>query len=187
MDLSIIFNTYNELPESSANRLQDIIESVEYPKKYLLFEENKKNRDLYFISKGIARVYCQQDINEVTLQFASEGEILLSLQSYIENTPGYENIELIEPCILYHLSYTDLQLLYEEDIHIANWSRKFVERELIKMEQRLISLQFKTAKQRYSDLIKKYPSLLQRVQLGHIASYLGISQVTLSRIRAEIR
>ena len=75
----------------------------------------------------------------------------------------------------------------KKDIHIANWGRKFAERECIKSEQLFISRQFKTSLERYQDLIADYPDILQRVPLGIIASYLGISQVSLSRIRAKIR
>ncbi len=116
-----------------------------------------------------------------------EGDPLISLRSYIQGTPGYENIELLETSELYRLRIADLRQLYASDIHLANWGRKLGEQELIKTEERLMSRQFKNAAERYEELLKNQPNLLQRVQLGHIASYLGISQVTLSRIRAEIK
>ena len=80
-----------------------------------------------------------------------------------------------------------LKKLFDEEIHIANWGRRFAEQELVKTEERLISRQFRTAKERYKEILKDNPDLIQRVQLGHIASYLGITQVSLSRIRAEIK
>jgi len=86
---------------------------------------------------------------------------------------------------LFKLNAAKLQELLKEDIHIANWARRFAELELIKTEERFIARQFKTAKERYEDLVKNHPELLMRIQLGHIASYLGITQVSLSRIRAE--
>ena len=89
--------------------------------------------------------------------------------------------------MLYELSVDKLHDLYLADIHIANWGRKFAERECIKSEQLFIARQFKTSLERYQDLIADYPDILQRVPLGIIASYLGISQVSLSRIRAKIR
>ncbi|WP_317044435.1 hypothetical protein [Olleya sp. 1-3] len=93
----------------------------------------------------------------------------------------------MEECELYELKTEKLQDLFLEDIKIANWGRKFSELELIKSEKRLIALQFNTATQRYLALLKNYPSILQRVPLAHIASYLGITQVSLSRIRANIK
>lgn len=175
------------LPPYSLQKILDIIYIENYPKGYILFHKNKKDRDIYFIHHGIARVYYLHDITEVNLMFGIEGDSLISLKSYIEDKPGYETVELLEKSTLFRLKYQDLQQLYNEDIAIANWGRKIAEKELIKTEERLISRQFRTASQRYAELIEKSPYLLQRVQLGHIASYLGVSQVTLSRIRAEIR
>jgi len=77
--------------------------------------------------------------------------------------------------------------LYNSDIQVANWGRKFAEQELVKIEERFISRQCKTAVERYRELIGNDPDLLQRVQLIHIASYLGITPVSLSRIRAELK
>lgn len=109
------------------------------------------------------------------------------MKSYVEDQPGYETIELLEDCELYELKTENLKKMFNEDVHIANWGRKFAENELIKTEERLISKQFKNASERYLELMKDHPELIQRVQLGHIASYLGITQVSLSRIRAELK
>jgi len=182
-----IISSIHPLPATSLQKLLDIITVEDFPKGYQLFHMNKRDRDIYFIRKGIARVFYLHEITEVTLVFAIEGDSLISLKSYVEDKPGYETVELLEPGSLFRLKYTDLQKLYNEDIFISNWGRKIAEKEFIKTEERLMSRQFRTASQRYVELIEKYPYLLQRVQLGYIASYLGVSQVTLSRIRAEIR
>jgi len=86
--------------------------------------------------------------------------------------------------IMTKINQSILNQLLTSDIHIANWARKMAELELIKTEKRLIDIQFKKASDRYEDLINHRPDLFQRVPLGIIASYLGISQVSLSRIRA---
>ena len=109
------------------------------------------------------------------------------MKSYVENAKGYEDIELLEESVLYELNIQNLHHLFEQDIHFANWGRKLIEKELIKTEEKLISQQFLTAKERYIELLKNRPDLMQRVQLGYIASYLGITQVSLSRIRADIK
>src|SRR5690606_23115049 len=153
----------------------------------LLLRADKVETDIYFIKSGIVRAYSDTENNEITFWFGKEGEAIISMKSYIENQKGYENIELLENCQLYKIKTQDLQNLYQKDIHIANFGRRFAEQELIKTEERLISRQFKTASQRYNELLKENPSLIQRVQLGHIASYLGITQVSLSRIRSEIK
>ncbi|GLU50825.1 Crp/Fnr family transcriptional regulator [Dyadobacter frigoris] len=164
-----------------------LLEKIESPKGHLLIKAGRIERVVYFIEKGIARAYCDQEDREVTFWFGAESDILLSYNSFFLGKPGYENVELLEDSALYKISNDVLQNLYNTDLQIANWGRKLVESELIKTEERFISRQFKTATERYEDFINSYPAVLQRVQLGYIASYLGISQVTLSRIRAEFR
>lgn len=187
MDIRTIISRIAPLPSASAHRLAAIAHPIALSKSHLLFRADRLEHDIYLISRGLARVYYHYRANDVTLCFGMEGDALISLRSYIQGTPGYENIELLETSELYRLKIADLHQLYTHDIYIANWGRKLGEQELIKTEERLMSRQFKSAAERYDELLKNQPNLLQRVQLGHIASYLGISQVTLSRIRAEIR
>lgn len=176
-----------KLPIESKEALQACLVDVNYPKGHLLLRADKVESSMYFIRKGIVRAYSNQNDNEITFWFGTEGQAVISMKSYVDNLPGYENIELLEDCELLELKTADLKRLFEEDLHIANWGRRFAEKELIKTEERLISRQFRTALERYQDLLTNHPDLIRRVQLGYIASYLGITQVSLSRIRAEIR
>ena len=110
-----------------------------------------------------------------------------SMKSFVNDEKGYETIELMEDSVLYMLERGQLYRLFEEDIHIANWGRKFAEKELLKTEERLIPLLFTTASERYRKLLRDNPELLLRLPLECLASYLGITPVSLSRIRAELR
>ncbi|MBB3838098.1 CRP-like cAMP-binding protein [Runella defluvii] len=175
------------LPAPSRLSLKRYIREVSYPKGHILLRADKIETDIYFIKKGIVRAYAQTPDNEITFWFGQEGDTVISMKSYVENQKGYEDVELLDNCDLYQLKIHDLQQLFGQDIHLANWGRKFAEQELIKTEERLISRQFRTASQRYNELLQKNPALIQRVQLGYIASYLGITQVSLSRIRAELK
>ena len=175
------------LPAPSRLLLKRYIREVSYPKGHILLRADKIETDIYFIKKGIVRAYAQTPDNEITFWFGQEGDTVISMKSYVENQKGYEDVELLDNCDLYQLKIYDLQQLFGHDIHLANWGRKFAEQELVKTEERLISRQFRTASQRYNELLQKNPALIQRVQLGYIASYLGITQVSLSRIRAELK
>ncbi|RED23418.1 CRP-like cAMP-binding protein [Flavobacterium cutihirudinis] len=186
MDISNILDHIYKLPESSLVELQNNVSEITFPKGHILLKANKVETNIYFIKKGLVRAYIERD-NEVTFWFGKEGETIISMKSYVEDQPGYEAIELLEDCELYELKTENLRKLFNEDVHIANWGRKFAEKELIKTEERLISKQFKNASERYLELMKDHPELIKRVQLGHIASYLGITQVSLSRIRAELK
>lgn len=187
MHIDEILDQVYKLPVHSSQKLQENIAAVSYPRGYILLRADKVEEKIYLLKKGIVRAYALQGDNEITFWFGREGEAVISMKSYVEKKPGYENIELLEDCDLFELKSGVLQDLYQEDIHIANWGRKFAEKELIKTEERLISRQFRTASDRYQELLTNNPDLIQRVSLGHIASYLGITQASLSRIRAEVR
>ena len=107
------------------------------------------------------------------------------MYAFIAQKPGYEGIELLESCVLYSISYAQLQTLYRKYPALNLAGRLLTERYYLELEERTRSLQFQTATERYALLLAQQPGLLQRASLGHIASYLGISQETLSRIRGK--
>lgn len=163
------------------------MERLEFPKGHLVMRADKVERYVYIIEKGIARAYSDANKQQTTFWFGEETDFILSYNSYANGQPGYENIELLEDSALYRIANSTLQQLYSHYIGLSNWGRKVAELELIKTEERLINRQFKTAAERYRELMINTPSLIKRVQLGYIASYLGITQVTLSRIRADLK
>lgn len=173
------------IPNGSIQKLEEITEEIHCPKGFELMNTSKTETYLYFIKNGIARAYLFEEKYDVTFWFGLEADPILSMKSYVSNMPSYENIQLLEDSVLYQIDTNKLKKLYESDIYIANWGRKFAERELIRTEERWIKRQFQSAKEKYKDLITLEPQILQRVPLGMIASYLGITQVSLSRIRAE--
>lgn len=187
MEINQIIDTIYPLTTPSKNLIKASITETTFPKGHILFKANKIETSIYFIKKGIARAYAYSEDHQITFWFGTEGDPIVSMQSYVNHQKGYEDVELLEDCELYELKIAQLQKLFLEDVQIANWGRKFSELELIKSEERLISLQFNTATERYLALLKNHPSIIQRVQLSHIASYLGITQVSLSRIRANIK
>ncbi|WP_315058148.1 Crp/Fnr family transcriptional regulator [Chryseobacterium indoltheticum] len=187
MDIEQILDKIYPLSDSSKLILKNHIVELSFPKNKILISADKIEKDFYFIKKGIARTFVYTDGDETTFSFGKEGDTIISMKSYIANQKGYENVELLEDCLVYKLNTQDIRKLYSENIEIANWGIKFAENELLKAEDRLLTRQFGTATNRYEILLKNYPNLLQRVQLGYIASYLGITQVSLSRIRANIK
>ena len=141
--------------------------------------------NLFFIGRGIARACISADGKKVTFWIGAEGSALISLKSYVDDEPGYETVELMEDSLLYVLKRSDLERFLAEDIHIANWARRFAESEFLRTEQKLIPMLFLPAARRYETLLRERPELLRRVPLETLASYLGITPVSLSRIRAR--
>ena len=182
MEIKDIINRRHVLPEDSLALLCRSMELVHYPKGHHVLEIGKIERDVYFISKGIVRAFTLVDGKEVTFWVGKEGATIVSMMGYVRNEPGYETMELMEDSVLYVIKRDELQGL----IHIANWGRRFAETELLDAEVRVITLLLATATERYRDLLDNQSDLLQRLPLGCIASYLGITQVSLSRIRASI-
>ncbi len=185
MKIDHILSEIYPLPPETIAEMHKHIKEVKFDKGHILLKAKKVERHLYFIKKGVVRAFAPYGDDDITFWFGEEGETILSMKSYVENRKSYENIELLENCELYELNTERLRELFNKDIHIANWGRKLAERELLKLEERIISRELLSAKQRYDELLKNKPSLLQRVQLKFIASYLGITPVSLSRIRRE--
>ncbi len=186
ISLSDCLNGYHFLTAESTTKLAQISNKITAKRNSLLIEQDKIQKDIYFLASGLARVYYETPNRQITLDFVSPGGTLISMNSYVHDTPGYENIDLLEDSVVYQIDQKQLFDLYESDIAIANWGRKMAELEFIKAEQRTMSKLFNTAQERYAELLQKYPQYIQRIKLGYIASYLGVSQVTLSRIRANI-
>lgn len=183
MQIEEILTRIYPLPEDSLKELKTHISEIELPKGHIILRANRVERYVFFIRRGIARAFASFEDRDVTFWFGKEGDAVLSMRSYVEAAPAYENVELLETSQLYQLEIQGLEDLYARDVHIANWGRKLAEKELLTLESRIVSTELLNARQRYQRLVRKHPELLQRVPLKYIASYLGITQVSLSRIR----
>lgn len=167
--------------------LKACVKELRLPKGHHVLRMGRTEKDIYFIKQGIARAYTSADGRDVTFWIGEEGDTLVSMNGYVNGGPGYESVELMEDSVLYKLRNSDMQRLFLEDINIANWGRRYAETELIATERRLISFLLTDASERYGRLMTDNPEYLQRLPLGNIASYLGITQVSLSRIRAKLK
>jgi len=179
MDLRDIINSIYPISEKSMDRVLSCSLELGCPKGHRLLEAGKIESDIFFIKRGIVRAYVSHEGKDITFWIGKEGATIMSLKSYVKNEAGYETIELMEDSLLY--------CLFEEDIDIANWGRKLAELEFLRAEEKLIPLLFTTASERYRVLLERTPDLLQRIPLECLASYLGITPVSLSRIRAKLK
>ena len=157
----------------------------------------KRNQDLqsightcktiYFINKGIARIYYYHNGVDITESFIFENNIIARVESLFTGKPSRKAIQVLEDSEIVAIDATQLFDLYDTYPETERLFRKIFEAGYVDTVNRMEAIQFHTAEERYTLLIKEQPTLLQRVPLKHIASYLGITQVTLSRIRAVIR
>jgi len=140
-----------------------------------------------FVNSGIL-VYFRTNENgdEITTDFAFEGDWVTNNQSRLKNTPSKINIRAIEDTEMVVIKQHDLNRLYLQTPKIERLGRILMEQAYIKMVEQTIELQVLSAKQRYENLLKHHPEIFQKVQQYHIANYLGIAPKSLSRIRKEL-
>jgi CRP-like cAMP-binding protein len=177
---------FSNLSEKSLNSFLDKMHKVKIQKGKFLVKENTTSHFLYFIESGMVRSYYFANNKEVTISFSFSGEFVTCISSFIKQSPGYENIETLEECELYQIHYLDLQDLLENDKELEHIYRLILEEYYIKLEEQLMFSKFKTAKERYLNLLKENPQIIQKATVGQIASYLDMSTETLSRIRSSI-
>lgn len=174
------------LPEVAQDALKNNFERIELTKTDYLIRQTQIARYMYFLEKGALRGYYILDGKEITHWFAFENDFVTSFHSFITQTPAVENIQLMESAVLWRISREKLTALYNAHHEIERVVRIAYEKYYIKLEERFVNAHFKTAKELYNDLMLQRPHILERVPLGYIASYLGISQETLSRIRGKL-
>lgn len=151
-----------------------------------LLDINQSCNYLYFIDKGILRGHYFLDTKDITNWFAQENEFATCFYSFIAKKPSVEGIQALENSEITQISYTALQTLYTTFPETERVGRIITETYYLKLEERLLNIQFKSAKERYQNLLETKPSIIKRAPMGQIATYLGISQETLSRMRADI-
>ena len=158
---------------------------VTFSKNDCLVTEGKICRHLYFLERGALRGFYNLDGKDITHWFAFEDDFVTSFHSFITQEPAVENIQLLEGSILWSISKDSLTKLMNQYQEIERLVRIVYEKYYIRLEERFVNAQFKSASERYQSLLMQSPHIIERVPLGYIASYLGISQETLSRIRSR--
>lgn len=165
----------------------DIIKNSEIlkvPKKTKLLNSGEKSNAIYFLISGTARIYyLDKQGKESNTWFLFENELLISVYSFYTGNPSFENIEALDDCKLISVKRDRLDYLYNKFLEFNFLGRKLTEHYYMRNEIQANELRMLSAKERYERLLERNPSLFQRVSLSHIASYLGISRETLSRIR----
>jgi len=154
-------------------------------KDHLLLKENTVSDYIYFIEKGVARIYYYKNGKEITEWIALDGQFFLSITSFFQRIPSHLIIQTIESSEVFGIHHDDFMKLADKYHDIERLLRKMVTSSLILSQVRMDSIQFESAQQRYERLLQTTPQIVQRVPLTYIASFLGITLETLSRIRSQ--
>jgi CRP-like cAMP-binding protein len=140
---------------------------------------------LFFIDKGAVRYYFKHGDRDLTTDISIDGELVTSFGSLVSRKPSKENIEVIEDADLYGIHYDDLQEIYANFPEMNIVGRLIAEKHYISLTEHAYIMKYGSTVERYEYLMKHKPELIRKVPLGMIASYLGMTLETLSRVRKK--
>ena len=168
----------------------DILESVLIPRKYakgeMVRSEGEICTSIIYIDKGLLRQFYLKNGKEVTEYLAVEGSIMMSIESLFKEVPSVQQIEAIEPTIVYELPKKRLEEVALHNVNIQILYRKILEESLIVSQVHADLVRFESAENRYRRMCKISPQIALRAPLLFIASYLQMTPETLSRVRSTV-
>lgn len=176
---------YNALTDALREELTNRMELVSFNKKQLVLDSSQICRSSYFIESGILRLYYLKEGKEISEFFCSENEWMNSPRSFIQQRPDFYNIDALEPTKAWKLDVKDLVYLFEKYPEMERYSRLDMGNTFGYVLDRLANVRFSTAKEKYLHFLESYPHIHHRIPLGMVASYVGITQETLSRLRSN--
>lgn len=159
---------------------------VQIGKGSLLVSSGDLCDHLFFVCRGVLRGYVKQDNKDITTWITAEMEMVTSISSFFKQVPSIENIEALEDCVLVSVHRNDMNHLYEKFPEVNTLVRIILERYYQDAEERAYISRLTDATAKYNRFISTQSSLLNRIPLKYIASYLGMTLETLSRIRSRL-
>ncbi|GAB4403058.1 MAG: Crp/Fnr family transcriptional regulator [Bacteroidales bacterium] len=178
------FSTNQQLTDLTKTEICNHLSVLNLDKKHILIKENRKHNFAYFVIKGAVRSYYLKDGIEVNTWFALENDIVGSLQNF-QDKPSRETMEVIENSTLISINLKQIKPLMLSNIEIANFINAIITDYALFLEEKVYFSQMMSSMDKYLTLLDKEPQLFQRIPLTYIASFLGISRETLSRLRAK--
>jgi CRP-like cAMP-binding protein len=151
-----------------------------------LVSYDKRTDELFFLVKGCVRKYYVKDGEQLTIYIMTENNFIAAFDSFMTGSKSTETIECLEPCEVLIINKKDLENLYQKIPLMNEFIRKILEQTLIQFQQSLTSFIKDKPEERYEKLLRDNPVILQRVPQHMLATYLGITATSLSRIRKRI-
>lgn len=177
-------NKHLKLGEEMSEKFDTVFVQGYANKGEILFRPESFSQKIIFIEKGLIRTYYLRDGKDITHQFFLENSFLTPVECVFYNRPAPYGWEALENCEIRIAQFRDFEAFFTQVPGMEKFIRSLLIDILHSFSERLYALQFQTAQDRYKKLIETQPDILLRAPLGHIASYLGITQQTLSVIRS---
>ncbi len=187
MQLRNYLKNIKSMPDEKADLIATFFKKEEHLKNTLLIQEGKTSKKSYYLESGIIRCYIIDfNGNEVTTRFYSAPDFFNDYLSFFERSPSEENYALITDCELYSINYDNMQHCFHNIPEFREWGRMLLTLNYAHINKRMIAMHKESAQKRYLDLLETTPEIIEHVPLNMIASYLGITKYSLSRIRKDL-
>ncbi|MBL0883670.1 MAG: Crp/Fnr family transcriptional regulator [Chitinophagaceae bacterium] len=179
------FEKYIRLSDSLKNELTNRLVFKTFKKGEVIHKAANICKKSFFIQKGLMRTYFIKDGKEITEYFSAENEWINSPRSFMQQQLDIYNIDTLEQTECFCLNVNDLVFLFNHFPEMERYARLSMGTVFGHFLERITSMRFTTAKEKYQHFCETYHDIYHRIPLGMVSSYLGIAQETLSRIRAE--
>jgi CRP-like cAMP-binding protein len=175
------------IPRQTVKEIVTHFQALEIKKNGYFIKKGRICNNYLFLESGFIRAFTfDTEGNEVTTEFYSENQIVFEVGSFFQKTESKENYQALENCNGSYLTFDQLQVLFHSLPEFREFGRVILVKGYISFKHRTLSLINESAEQRYESLIKTRPEIFQKAPLKYIASYLGITDTSLSRIRKEV-
>ena len=180
------FCASNLVSKASSEEIANAFTPKEISKNGFLLTEGKISNEYFFLEAGFMRGFAHDtDGNDVTTNFYSPTNVVFEVSSFFNRTISKENIQALDDCSGWFITYEQLNNLFHSLPEFRDFGRSILVKGFSSLKVRMLSLITETAEQRYDTFLKSNPEIFQHAALKHIASYLGITDTSLSRIRKE--
>lgn len=175
---------FADVSDATLRELAAALEPCRFAKRTLLVEEGRQAGAAYFLERGMTRSYWMVDGEEITTSFSTEGSLVFSMDEIYYGRVSAEYVEAIEDVDCYRIDARRLRELVSVNIELARWWGAIHEYEYRRLHQSHKERLTLPARERYEAFSRQFPDVCRRAQNCYIASYLGVTASTLSRIRA---
>lgn len=181
----MLFNSGFDLSEYF-NKHKHLFKEIRAGAKTILLREGETAKKIFLIQKGCLRMWINHEGKEITFQFFFEGETVASIESLRTGKPGIVNIETLEDSILFVLNKKNFEMLLNQTPELKGFMMETAFKRFAHYSRLYLSFLKNNPAERYKELLQNEPRIIQRVPQHYIASYLGITPVSLSRIRNKL-